>query len=127
MINYSCEKTDYDKLQLIVVTLGRDGTNSTDQLIKYLSLILSDEKPLDERKRQLEDEYRIPMTYDIEEEMSSMCNMGEAIRRKAEAEGENRLGTLIAKLKELGRIDDAFKAAEDKQYREKLYKEFQLA
>lgn len=53
--------------------------------------------------------------------------MGEAIRRKAEAEGESRLGALMAKLKELGRIDDAFKAAEDKQYREKLYKEFQMA
>jgi hypothetical protein len=70
MINYTCEKTDYDKLQVIVVTLGKDGTNSTDQLIKYLSLILSDEKPLDVRKRQLEDEYRIPMTYEMDEEMS---------------------------------------------------------
>ena len=70
-----------------MVTLGHDGISSTDRLIKYLSLLLSDEKPLTERKRQLEDEYRIPMTYDIEEEMSSMCNMGEAIRRKAEAKG----------------------------------------
>jgi len=70
MINYTCEKTDYDKLQVIVVTLGKDGTNSTDHLIKYLSLILSDEKPLDVRKRQLEDEYRIPMTYEMDEEMS---------------------------------------------------------
>jgi len=33
----------------------------------------------------------------------------------------------MTKLKELGRLDDAFKAAEDKQYREKLYKEFKLA
>ena len=71
------------------------------------------------------------MSDEMEEEMSGVCNMGEAIRRKAEAEGmekgESRLGALMAKLEELGRIDDAFKAAEDKQYREKLYKEFQLA
>ncbi|MBQ6400601.1 MAG: PD-(D/E)XK nuclease family transposase [Clostridia bacterium] len=133
--NNTCEKANYDKLQVIVVTLGQDGTNSTDQLIKYLSLILSDEKPLDERKRQLEDEYRIPMTYEIEEEMSGVCNMGEAIRRKAEAEGriegrvegESRLGALMAKLFSLNRMDDARRCTTDVEFREKLYKEFQLA
>ena len=57
--NNTCEKTDYDKLQVIVVTLGQDGISSTDRLIKYLSLLLSDEKPVEERKQQLEEEYRI--------------------------------------------------------------------
>ena len=54
------------------------------------------------------------MTDEMKEEMSSVCNMGEAIRRKAEAEGmakgletgmekgESRLASLMAKLKELG-------------------------
>ena len=57
--NNTCEKADYDKLQVIVVTLGHDGISSTDRLIKYLSLLLSDEKPVEERKQQLEEEYRI--------------------------------------------------------------------
>ena len=41
--------------------------------------------------------------------------------------GESLLGALIIRLKELGRFDDAFRAAEDRQYREKLYQEFKLA
>ena len=60
-----------------------------------------------------------------------MCNYSDAILRigKEEgiAEGESLLAALITKLKELGRTDDAFRAAADKEYRERLYKEFQLA
>ena len=41
--------------------------------------------------------------------------------------GENLLGSLMTKLKELGRTDDAFRAAVDADYRKKLYQEFQLA
>ena len=43
--------------------------------------------------------------------------------RKMEAE---RMGTLMTKLKSLGRVDDAFRAASDAAYRESLYKEFKL-
>ena len=42
-------------------------------------------------------------------------------------EGEAKLGDLITKLKELGRIDDAFRAASDPVYRDKLYAEFSMA
>ncbi len=43
------------------------------------------------------------------------------------AKGENLLGSLIRKLKEAGRVGDAFRAAEDPAFRQKLYKEFKLA
>ena len=48
-------------------------------------------------------------------------------RAEGMEKGEILLGTLMTKLKELGRLDDAFRAAEDKQFREKLYKEFKMA
>ena len=41
-------------------------------------------------------------------------------------EGEARLASLMTKLKDLNRVDDAFKAASDSEFREKLYKEFGL-
>ena len=41
--------------------------------------------------------------------------------------GENQLSSLITRLKELGRTEDVFKAAADKKYRDKLYKEFKMA
>ena len=43
------------------------------------------------------------------------------------AKGESMLGSLIKKLKDAGRLDDAFRAAEDPDFRQKLYKEFKLA
>ena len=43
---------------------------------------------------------------------------------KGEAKGENKLSTLFRALEEAGRKDDAFKAASDAEYRQKLYKEF---
>ncbi|MDO5149195.1 MAG: hypothetical protein Q4D76_07355 [Oscillospiraceae bacterium] len=43
---------------------------------------------------------------------------------RGEAEGENKLSALFRALEEAGRKDDAFKAASDAGYRQKLYKEF---
>ncbi len=41
-------------------------------------------------------------------------------------EGADKMGSLMIKLKELGRVDDAFKAAADPEYRERLFREFGL-
>ena len=48
-------------------------------------------------------------------------------RAEGSEEGQNKLGSLMIKLRSLGREDDAFEAAADPAYREKLYKEFQMA
>ena len=45
---------------------------------------------------------------------------GEKIDR---VEGENKLGSLMIQLKNLGRTEDAFKAASDEAYRNQLYKD----
>lgn len=41
-------------------------------------------------------------------------------------EDAERMGTLMTKLKSLGRVDDAFRAASDTDCREALYKDFNL-
>ena len=51
----------------------------------------------------------------------------EQAEEKGMAKGESLLGSLIKQLKEAGRVDDAFRAAEDPAFRQKLYKEFKLA
>ena len=48
-------------------------------------------------------------------------------RKEGRGEGEAKLGALITKLRELGRVDDAFRAASDPVYRGKLYAEFGMA
>ena len=47
-------------------------------------------------------------------------------RAEGRVEGADRLGRLMIILKESGRVDDAFKAAEDSSYRERLFKEFNI-
>ena len=44
--------------------------------------------------------------------------------KKGEKKGENKLGALFRALEEAERKDDAFKAASDTEYRQKLYEEF---
>ena len=45
-------------------------------------------------------------------------------RSEGRAEGENKLSTLFKALEKAGRKDDAFKAASNAEYRQKLYEEF---
>ena len=48
-------------------------------------------------------------------------------RAEGRAEGEVRLGVLFEKLMSLGRSADAMKVASDPAWREKLYREFEMA
>jgi len=47
-------------------------------------------------------------------------------RAKGRTEGEQKLSSLMTKLKDLGRKDDAFEAASNVAYREKLYRELNI-
>ena len=51
-------------------------------LIGLLSVLLSNEMALDERRRILREEFGLPMTKEIAEEMNSMCNLSYEIARK---------------------------------------------
>ena len=50
----------------------------------------------------------------------------ELFKEEGREEGADMPGALITKLKDLGRTDDAFRAAADSAYRKQLYKDFQL-
>ena len=57
-----------------------------------------------------------------------MLNMRDnEIRAEGRKDGENRMGTLIKMLLTQGRIEDVGKASEDPEYRDQLYREFQIA
>ena len=47
-------------------------------------------------------------------------------REEGRTEGENRINQLNIELSKLGRTEDILKAAVDKEYQEKLLKEFEL-
>lgn len=71
----------------------------------------------------------------IKEEVASIMTLEEEFMRRTDyllhkgreegvQQGEARLNGLYLKLRDEGRIDDIFKAAEDKEYRDALFQEF---
>ena len=133
------DKSAYDKLETVIITLNDEGVRSRNTLIRYLSLLLNREMDVEERQKLIENEYHIAMTDEIVKDVKIVCNYSEAIeqvgreagleagRQEGKAEGEAKLARLIQNLFSLNRDEDAKKAAVDVVYRAKLYNEFQMA
>lgn len=81
---------NYDKLKAIIISLNDEGMENRSDIIRLLSTLLSTRKSVEQRKQILEDEFDIPMTRDIEEEVAEMCNLGMAVELKGVAEGMER-------------------------------------
>ena len=70
-----------------------------------------------DKKRRLEDDFRIPMSQELEEDLTTMCNLSDGIYEYAEARGraaghaEGEISMLI-KLLDKGRITVEDAAAE---------------
>ena len=74
-------------------------------------------------------EYDAEREREIEREQYREVYLAKGIaegRAEGKVEGADKMGSLMIKLKELGRADDAFKAAADPEYRERLFREFGL-
>ena len=51
------DKSAYDKLETVIITLNKEGIQSQDTLIRYLSLLLNREMDVEERQKLIQDEY----------------------------------------------------------------------
>ena len=73
----------YDLMSTVFINLNSQNTiNSKNVLISMLSTLLSDKIKADENKQKLEKEYGIKMSKELESEVSSMCNLSEAIEER---------------------------------------------
>ena len=72
-------REDYDKLETVVITLNEDGLQSENELIRYLSLLLNKEMPVEQREKELEKDYHLQMTGDVRKDVGKMCNYSDAI------------------------------------------------
>ena len=94
-------EADYDKMEVVVIKLGKDSEYSEDSITGLLSALLSSTMPLERRMEILSGIYRIAMTEEIEREVTKVCSLGGAIKEAGREEG--RLETIIEFLDE-GRI-----------------------
>ena len=72
-------REDYDKLETVVITLNEDGLQSENELVRYLSLLLNNEMPVEQREKELEKDYHLQMTEDVRKDVGTMCNYSDAI------------------------------------------------
>ncbi len=73
-----------------VQNLNDSRLDSRSDIIRLLSALLSTSETVERRKQILEDEFHIPMTKEIEEEVQRMCNLGTAVEKKGIMIGEKR-------------------------------------
>ncbi len=86
-------EADYDKMEVVVIKLGKDSEYSEDSITGLLSALLSSTMPLERRMEILSGIYRIAMTEEIEREVTKVCNLGDAIKEAGREEG--RLEAII--------------------------------
>ena len=119
---------NYDKMKAIIISLNDDGIEDQTNIIRLLSTLLSVKQPVEKRKQILEDEFDIPMTREIEEEVVEMCNLGMAVETMGIQAGKEEM--LLANIRNLMetmkwtaiQAMDALKVPKDdqKKYEQKL-------
>ncbi len=99
---------DYDLLSVVMLCLGKPEGENYQGVLKMLDVLFSNETSVTDKKKLLEDEYDIPMTQKLDEEVSSMCNLSEGVMRKGVAKGmakgitERTLSNLQSLMKNMG-------------------------
>ena len=76
----------YDLLNITLVHLNETYDKSNNELIRMMDILLSN-MAVEDKKNRLEIEHSIPMTVELDEEMSAMCNISLGIEARGEARG----------------------------------------
>lgn len=97
------EKCDY--LSVIIIRLSKkDNSDSNNELIDMLTVLLSEEIDAETKKQELETKHGMIMTRETEGGIQSMCNLGEGLIEKYEARGERK--SLVETYQEFGKSKD---------------------
>ena len=130
------ERKNYDLMRVIVMRLGSQGENSSDDAIRLLSTIFSTDRTPEEKKNVLSDEFHIAITTVIDQEVKRMCNLSTGILERGLERGLKRgleqgreqgmMETLFGLVKDgiLSLADAAKRAGMDLSTFEKEYKSY---
>jgi hypothetical protein len=92
-----------------------------------LGTVFSDELPVDNKLKIMEEEFNIPMDEELKEDLSEMCNLSQGIvertTREVTKEVQSRINRLNVILINSGRFDDLKRAAVDEKFQNELLDE----
>ncbi len=69
----------YDLLTVIMLNIGNPEEPGADKLLRMLGVLLSGKMKENEKRDILTNEYNIPMTREVEKEVTAMCNLSQGI------------------------------------------------
>ena len=81
------KEEDYDLITVGMICLGDTEDENCKGLIKMLSILLSSEMEVEDKKRRLSDEFEIAMTKEMESEALNMCDYSKMVEDKGIAKG----------------------------------------
>jgi hypothetical protein len=77
----------YDLLTAVMVCLGDPAAADNGSVLKLLDVIASKKMNSEEKKQSLENDFQIPMTKELERQVSDMCNISQGIFEEGREEG----------------------------------------
>ena len=78
---------NYDLLSVVMICLGGPEVEHCDGILKLLHTLLSNETSEKEKQEVLENEFDIPMTRELESEVSTMCNLSQSVKEEGRIDG----------------------------------------
>lgn len=79
---------DYDLFDIVMVCLGRRDSENYKNSLRLLDVITSADFSPEERLNVMKNEFKIKITKNIEEEVTTMCNISYGIERRAHNKGK---------------------------------------
>lgn len=101
------KRADYDLMTAVLVFLGGSEDENYKGVLKLLHTLLSTERDVQEKKQILKEDFQIPLTQQLEMEMSDMCNLSKGLQHQPQATPQvhPRLATLSQQLQILHHFD----------------------
>lgn len=81
------DKQNYDLINVIAICLGESDTKECKGIIRFLDTLLVKTISSEEKKSILENEYHVPMSKELTEEVDNMCNVSDLYWNGGVAEG----------------------------------------
>ena len=78
---------NYDLMSAVMICLGEETDKNYGGLLKFLEVLLSDEKTAAAKKTILQHEFDVPMTQTLETEVYQMCNLSQGAIEKGIQKG----------------------------------------
>lgn len=79
----------YNKMEICIVTLNQD-MEADSKFLQMLNVLLSGNRPYEEKERLLETKFHIKMDADFGKELNLMCNLSEYVYESGEKSGIKR-------------------------------------